>query len=423
MIFLTQNFITNILKVSTKKTKWLKVKAKTVDYFETISIPGVSQIVTTESYLLKLLWIVVILGVFGFGFYNISQSVDDYYKYDVITNIERITPENVTFPAITVCIEPRYLRDHYLNDTLIGEDFGFSNSIENFLDFEWTNFFFSYNISISNVSSHLDTFKINDPFNRFFLDCLRFNGITNKRIELIKASSPLDEFRLSLKRFYKVDVSDNEYYRHFIWGGALFVFIGENSLNSFEKLQNSLLISGRKYDIEIGKESIETKLPEPYNPCKESLINEHYHQRDCIEACFYKGIKDRYNCTFDSTLFSIQGLNQCVRNYRVLKTEFSESCLMECPFENCFSEKFTYSTVSNWPLPDELYKIFVGFQFLFRDLSSLNITQIPKTDGYTFLNNIGGGLGLFMGIAFPNLIEFLQFILEIFLIIFIRKIN
>jgi len=75
--------------------------------------------VTTESYLLKLLWTVLILCAFGFGFDNISQAITDYYKFDKITNIERVAPENVTFPAITVCIEPRYFRDHYLNDSLI----------------------------------------------------------------------------------------------------------------------------------------------------------------------------------------------------------------------------------------------------------------------------------------------------------------
>jgi len=108
--------------VSTKKRKWLKVKAKTVDYFKTISIPGVSQIVTTESYLLKLLWTVVILCVFGFGFDNISQAVADYYKFDVITNIERVTPENVTFPAITLCTLDGYWRDHYRDGRLVIND-------------------------------------------------------------------------------------------------------------------------------------------------------------------------------------------------------------------------------------------------------------------------------------------------------------
>ena len=63
-------------------------------------------------------------------------------------------------------------------------------------------------------------------------------------------------------------------------------------------------------------------------------------------------------------------------------------------------------------------KLNTYFKFSFIDYSTLNITQIPKTDLFTFINNIGGGLGLFMGIAFPTLIEFLQFITEIIFIIF-----
>jgi len=142
---------------------------------------------------------------------------------------------------------------------------------------------------------------------------------------------------------------------------------------------------------------------------------------NCIEACIFKEIKNKYNCTFQETLFSIQGLSQCVHEYWVLKREFSESCLKECPLKSCFSEKFTFdSTPSD---PNVHGHTGTVFRFNFRELSSLNITQIPKTDPFTFLNNIGGGLGLFMGIAFPNLIEFFQFILEIILIIFFKKIN
>jgi hypothetical protein len=85
--------------------------------------------------------------------------------------------------------------------------------------------------------------------------------------------------------------------------------------------------------------------------------------------------------------------------------------------ESCFSEKFRFFSFSSFAFNS------TEFRFYFRDLSFLNITQIPKTDGFTFLNNIGGGLGLFMGIAFPNLIEFFQFISEILLIVFFRKIN
>jgi hypothetical protein len=85
--------------------------------------------------------------------------------------------------------------------------------------------------------------------------------------------------------------------------------------------------------------------------------------------------------------------------------------------ESCFSEKFIFDFTSTTK------KDYTLLDLKFHDLSTLNITQIPKTDSFTFLNNISGGLVLFMGIAFPYLIEFFEFILEIILIIFIRKIN
>ena len=126
--------ISNYLKVSTKQAKWSKVKAKTFEYFKTISIPGVSQIVTSESYVLKLLWTVLILCVFGFGLENISLAVVDYYKFDKITNIERVNPESVTFPAITFCAREGFKREHFRNGSLIKRDTVSTNLVENFVD-------------------------------------------------------------------------------------------------------------------------------------------------------------------------------------------------------------------------------------------------------------------------------------------------
>ena len=127
--------ISNYLKVSTKKAKWSKVRAKTVNYFKTISIPGVSKIVTAENYLLKLLWTLVILCVFGVGIFIISQAVADFYKYDKITNIERVYPESVTFPAITICTSEGFLREHFnRNGSLIKRDTVSTNLVENFVD-------------------------------------------------------------------------------------------------------------------------------------------------------------------------------------------------------------------------------------------------------------------------------------------------
>jgi hypothetical protein len=412
------------LKVSTKNVKWSKVKVKTADYFKTISIPGVSKIVTTESYLLKLLWTVVILCVFGFGFEKISQSVSDYYKYDKITNIERVNPENVTFPAITICTGEGYSRELYRNGSLIKRERVFSDLFKQFLDFEKTGFYLSKNNTLLDVKNHLDIFKVRfDGFDVSFIDCLRFNAVTNRSIKLFKASSIEDSAQIFLNRFYRENISSDEYYRYSLYRPFfLYYKSGDNSLNSYGILKYFLLKPYFQYRFEIEKVSIENKLPEPYNPCKKSSVDEPYHQMNCIEACSYKEIKNKYNCTYHSTLFSIQGLRECVRDYRVLETEFSVFCLSECPLESCFSEKFTFDFSASTEAT-QFGLNWTKLSFSFRDLSTLNITQIPKTDWFTFINNIGGGLGLFMGIAIPSLIEFFQFILEIVLIIFIRQIN
>ena len=160
-------------------------------------------------------------------------------------------------------------------------------------------------------------------------------------------------------------------------------------MKSSDKMKYFVLNIDRYHQIEIIKESVETKLPEPYNSCKESSVNEPYHQLNCIETCIYREIKNKYNCTFRLTLFSIQGLRECEQNFKILKTEFSVSCLKECPLVSCFSEKYTDQ------IKTEIRNGFTALLIQFRDFNSLNITQIPKTDSFTFLNNIGGGLGLF----------------------------
>ncbi len=74
----------------------------------------------------------MILGVFGFGFDNILQAVADYYKFDKITNIDRVNPENVKFPAITICNHEGYSREHYKNGSLVMTDRVFTNLLKRF---------------------------------------------------------------------------------------------------------------------------------------------------------------------------------------------------------------------------------------------------------------------------------------------------
>ncbi len=382
----------------------MKVEAKAVKYFSTISIPGISSILTEDNYLFKLFWMILILLIFALGFWNISLAVNDYYNYDVITNIERVEPSSVTFPAITICTENSYKRDHYKNGKITGSTFIKAENISKIRRFIKNAIFLE---TISNVSNYLDSFKIPYRDSEVY-DCFRINGATNKSVELITTNSTKDFLRITLDNFYTESISNNDFYIYSLAQLKYYVYISNNYLNSFLfKIDPLELELNNFYTAEISKESIEVKLPEPFNPCKEYLVNKPYFQSNCVEPCISKEIKKKLNCTLS---LEDKSLKSCARNpkggFQVFIKEFYEFCLKECP-ESCFSEKFTIDFTKR-----VLFN-FTTFQFSLKDLSSLNISQIPKTDLFTFINNIGGGLGLFMGIAFPNIIEFIQFIVEI----------
>ena len=344
------------------------------------------------------------------GFWNIGLAVTDYYQYDKITNIQRLTPNTVTFPAITICNNFLYIKELYINGSLFNSsNFNDSNviypTIRNFIDWKYTRYF--QKGEILNVSEHLEYFKIPD-----LLECLRFNGVTNKSLKLLTTKHTDDFFRIYLLKIYTEEIDKIRYFSYRSTN-RLRVFISDNYLNSFDKMEPYLLERNKRYDFDIAKETVEIKLPEPYNQCKESLSVKSYHQSNCLDTCLYREIRKKYNCSFLFTLYSFDGFRKCDNLVDYYKEEFSKVCLKECPLESCYSEKY-HSLIKIY---DE-DKDYTEFRFSFYDFGTLNITQIPKTDLFTFINNIGGGLGLFMGIAFPNIIEFLQFITQLFVIAF-----
>ncbi len=137
-----------------------------------------------------------------------------------------------------------------------------SNLLRLFLDFQETYFRSFKNDLYSEVKNHLDTFKIFDPVSGFFYDYLRFNTIKNRSVELFKANSIIDRFQISLNKFYKEEISDIEYYYFFFLDHDIYVYVGDNSLNSFDNLQYLWLDRDSKYSVDTKKRT--AKCPSPY---------------------------------------------------------------------------------------------------------------------------------------------------------------
>jgi hypothetical protein len=115
---------------------------------------------------------------------------------------------------------------------------------------------------------------------------------------------------------------ENEFYFYDFRFDYLADFIDKNSLKYFRL--------SLKMVIEMEKESIEMKLPEPYDDCEEATDNRLEHQSNCIESCVHGKIRKKFNCSILLTLFWIHGLQQCDPqrySYLSFKREFSPGCL------------------------------------------------------------------------------------------------
>lgn len=361
-----------------------------------------------------MLWTLLIITSFSVGFWNISQTANDFYNYDVITNVERFTPNSITYPAITICVTYNYKRDLYKNGTLVKSENIYDNTlrIRNFLKVAAFNP--GGSLSVPYVKNNVDFFQI--KFNLVHdYDCLRINGATNKKAELIGTNNTLNKLHVHVRTSYIERVSDKEYFNYSLNNdlgsesiNQFYVYFGDNYLDSFYQVQNYVLDLNNRHSIEIEARSIESKLGEPYNQCKESKPDEVYFQKNCIESCVYREIKKKYNCSFPG-LFASASLKEC--ELKDFPWEFTSGCEKECPV-SCYSVQYIphiFSTVIGYD--------YTEFQFSIPDFTSLKITQIPKMNGFSLLSEIGGSLGLFMGISFLNFIEIVEFIFDMFTVV------
>lgn len=404
----------------TRESKWRQMRAKGYSFFATLSIPGVARIFTTEWYVLKALWTLLVLFFVSLGLYTIHQSAGDFYNYDVITNVEKTKPSSVTFPAISLCIGYSFSKSAYFtaNKSLIYRESEYNRTL-GLRDSIVVGFTPDSSVQYFFETSQLEFFNL--P--RRDQNCFRFNGATHhENSGLFAANGTFNALFVEIYKEHRVDISDEVYFvYHYMDFVHVDVYVEDNHLNSLDQSISQRLPLNNLYEFKISVPTIETKLGEPYNACRESPSDEPYRQMNCIEACVYDRIRHKYNCTFDS-LFRSEGVRECLdpsdteyrRTAGSMSQEFSSECeTQECPV-SCYSVQFSLDYTQK---PSEYPTTLV---FRLTDQTSLNITQIPKLNAWSFISNVGGSLGLFMGISFLNFVEIFEFLIDLVLIAFVN---
>ena len=212
------------------------------------------------------------------------------------------------------------------------------------------------------------------------------------------------------------------------------------------------------------KREIKSMLPQPYSDCiidqgKDSTFisflydliktsTYDYTQKFCLHQCFQQLVIRQCSCVFPAftSLFNTRvctsaNVTQCaIKTYLTVygKNDYSSKyCLRECPLE-CNSTQITYTTTScdligdtyvdyirnntnfcsdfvNKSINAETAKQSVAHLFVYYDtLSFTQIDEAPQIDLVTLIANIGGNLGLFLGVSLFSLCEIITTLLEIY---------
>ena len=290
-------------------------------------------------------------------------------------------------------------------------------------------------------------------------NCFRFNSgkdFYRNRTKLKESVKAGPKNGLGLQFYLKP--SENKYSSFFSEG--MRVFVHNNSIiPSFSEGVN--VEPSKITDITIQRTFIQ-KEPYPYSDCIDLTnfksdyykfligLNRTYRQQDCFDLCLQKKIVENCSCydmnypmVYNSTPCKLDKSN-CTQNvYKLFKNnKIDDSCLEQCPLE-CESIKYDVVLSNNVVLSKqgyELFKIPIDYlvnmngefnltyeemkqRFLFlniyySELSYIKISETPKTSIIDLLSNLGGTLGLFVGISFLSFIEIVEIILEIIFISF-----
>ena len=355
---------------------------------------------------------------------NLSLSSRMLLKSQVFTRAIT-TMNSKTFSDLT-----RQKLGHSLNDTLLSCTF--NNQACSVADFSW-------------------------KFDELLGNCYVFNSDSHAT-KHSHFSGPMYGLQLMMYvNFY-------EYLTAFNTALGLVFSIGNNSYSS--EIHGGVFVSpGEATNIAIDRK-FNFILPDPYSNCHVDTNTPYsfdsdlfdliahssyeYTQQLCIEQCFQKMCIEKCNCTTPYVKSLFTGSDTCQNassdcslnvyfNIFLLDNYVERVCLPWCPLE-CNKTEYA-ARVSSSQLVADTFVDFIrertnlARDFVFKPLNvdtarnslvyvsiyydSLSYTlstETPQMDVYSLLANIGGTLGLFMGVSVFSVCELVQVLIEVYFI-------
>jgi hypothetical protein len=363
------------------------------------TIHSIPKIVSTKIKFVKLIWIIASLFSISFCGFLIIITVNEYFHYNVVTNIQVFSEKISEFPTITYCNGNPLVTDkakQYI-DKLILENSSNQNSLTTFpfnesekLKSNSVDLFYifllskisnemtkeqkmslGYSIEVAFVDCEFDSDyckAANLYFHPLYGNCVKFNNgldIDNNEIPILKtrAVGSLN----GLSAIYFVGNNNNPIQiKPAAKGGIL--LIGNNSYLEDLQQQGIYIGTNKETNIEVKRTFIK-KLGPKHGDCMTDLTKSKshlykyiikskktYRQKDCFELIKQEIIMDKCNCSF----FIFRKLNENTKNcdtfneiacsvyYRTYWYRFNQNKLSLCPLE-CDSVEYSFTISSLSP--------------------------------------------------------------------------
>lgn len=208
-------------------------------------------------------------------------------------------------------------------------------------------------------------------------------------------------------------------------------------------------------------------MPSPYSTCIEksnidTLLSREmakiglvYNRRNCLVLCQQKFIIDNFNCSsfYLPNIFNATRCNTSAQFLIMMKMQVDpRDCFEYCPYEcesvyydvsftsaqfpsryyykkiikadkeQFFANVFNVSSNENVTF-DMISQSVVSFFIYFDQIRVLQMTESPTTQVVYLIANIGGTLGLFIGVSLLSFVELIELMAELGFILIQNRIN
>lgn len=373
------------------------------------------------------MWITFfVFSTSGCAYYTFD-SILDYFQYNTVTTIKVINEQQAQFPTVTLCFYPELFTS--INRSILK------------LSFE--------SVRETNFSRVLEEF-----YDSYYGKCYRFNSGQNlygQRINFFNSTvaGTGNGFLIQLDLNGPDDLDFKE----------VSLSIHNHSQPLYDILNKCMYLRTGSLNYYSVERIFTEQLSEPYSDCLKDVslfkgnktiidyiqkLNRKYSNDECLFHCSRLNALEKSNCSCNSTfetfekdcIKEVEAIRKCTERYlfnfrnKIENNECDTYCPMECdsisyaitsssvslPFNGKITNQtksvFGFLGFNKYETYEQLNKNFIAIYVYYKDLTYTHIGQEAKTPVFDLVSNIGGIVGVFLGVSFLSFIELIEILFE-----------